>query len=43
MAHWIRIHLAVQGLIQVQFLVREDPICHRVAKPVRDNYGVPDS
>ena len=29
---WLRIHLPVQGT-QVQSLVREDPTCHRAAKP----------
>ena len=36
-AQWLRICLPMQGT-QVQSLVREDPICRGVAKPVRHNY-----
>ena len=34
---WLRIHRPLQGT-WVQFLVREDPACHRAAKAVRHNY-----
>ena len=36
-AQWLRICLLMQGT-QVQALVREDPTCHGVTKPVRCNY-----
>ena len=36
-AQWSRIRLPTQGT-QVRALVREDPTCHRAAKPVRHNY-----
>ena len=34
---WLRIRLPMQGT-RVQAVVREDPTCHRAAKPVRRNY-----
>ena len=34
---WLKICLPRQGT-QVRVLVREDPICHGVAKPVHCNY-----
>ena len=36
-AQWLRIRLPMQGT-WVWALVREDPICHGAAKPVRHNY-----
>ena len=36
-AQWLRIHLPMQGT-WVRALVREDPTCRRVTKPVRHNY-----
>ena len=36
-AQWLRVRLPVQGT-RVQALVREDPTCHRVTKPVCHNY-----
>ena len=33
MVQWLRIHLPMQGT-RVRALVREDPTCHRVTKPV---------
>ena len=36
-AQWLRIHLPMQGT-WVRVLVQEDPMCHRVAKPVCHNY-----
>ena len=37
MVHWIRIHLAMQG-IPVRFLVWEDPTCLGATKPVHHDY-----
>ena len=37
MVQWLRIHQPLQGT-WVQFLVWEDPTCHRAAKAVRHNY-----
>ena len=36
-AQWLRIHLPTQGT-RVQFLVQEDPTCHRATKPMCHNY-----
>ena len=36
-AQWLRIHLPMQGS-RVRALTREDPTCHRAAKPVHHNY-----
>ena len=35
-AQWLRIRLPIQGT-QVRALVREDPTCREVTKPVRHN------
>ena len=34
---WLGIHLPMQET-QIQSLVQEDPICHRVARPKHRNY-----
>ena len=36
-AHWLRIHLLMQGT-QVRALVWEDPTCCGATKPMRHNY-----
>ena len=36
-AQWLRICLLMQGT-RVRALVWEDPTCHRVTRPVSDNY-----
>ena len=42
MVHWLRIHLAMQG-IPVRILVWEDPICLGAAKPVHHDYSALES
>ena len=36
-AQWLRIRLPMQGT-RVRALVREDPTCRRVTKPMHHNY-----
>ena len=39
---WLRICLLMQG-IQVQFLIQEDPTCHRATQLMHRNYGSPSA